>query len=211
MKVSMMFTLAVPLAVALMAAPALAHGPHGGGACRPLVQALCPSVTPGPGPGGYGSCLKSLCPNLTGPGGFASCLLSQGQIAAYPACQAQLTNMQNKIAAWQSAFTNACANDVSQLCSNVTTGPRGQIQCLRQAVKNNQQVSATCQTFLAKRHGHRHHGHPGHGATTDSSSNQLVRAQLEVGPLSGRPRHDRAGVIRVPKGVNPAASSFITL
>ena len=165
MKVFEVITLIVLLALSLAAAPALAHGPGGGGACRPLIQQLCHSVTPGPGPGGYGSCLKALCGTeaTPGPGGFASCLLKQSAISNFPNCQAQLTKMQAKIAAWQAAFNTACTNDVSQFCSNVTTGPRGQIQCLRQAVRNNQKVSATCQAFLAKGHGHRHQGHPGHG------------------------------------------------
>lgn len=173
MKVSKIIALVAPLALALAAAPALAHGPGGGGACLPLLQALCPSVTPGPGPGGYHSCLKTLCGQeaTPGPGGFASCLLKQSAVSNFPNCEAQLTKMQAKITAWQTAFNTACTNDVSQFCSNVTTGPPGQIQCLRQAVKNNQKVSATCQAFLAKGHGDRHHGHPGHWETTGSSGN----------------------------------------
>ncbi len=162
MRTSRFALFVAPLALAVAAAPALAHGPRGGGACRPLLQQLCPSVTPGPGPGGYGSCLKTLCGTeaTPGPGGFASCLLKQSAISNFPKCEAQLTKMQAKIAAWQAAFNTACTNDVSQFCSNVTTGPRGQVQCLRQAVTNNQKVSATCQAFLAQHHGYRHHGHP---------------------------------------------------
>ena len=177
MSTSRFAVFVVPLALALAAAPALAHGPGGGGACRPLIQQLCPNVTPGPGPGGYGSCLKALCgtPTTPGPGGFASCLLNQSAISNFPDCQAQLTKMQAKIAAWQAAFNTACGSDVSSFCGNVTTGMRGQIQCLRQAVKNNQKVSATCQAFLAKGHGkghgRRHHGPPRHGSTTTGSSN----------------------------------------
>ena len=173
MTVFKAFIFVPPLALALAAAPALAHGPGGGGACRPLVQALCPDVTPGPGPGGYHSCLQALCPNSSGgPGGFASCLLNQTKvpIANYPNCQTELTNLQSKIAAWQAEFNTACASDVSQFCSNVTTGPRQQIQCLRQAVKNNQKVSASCQTLLAKHHGHGHRGHPWHGTAPESHS-----------------------------------------
>jgi hypothetical protein len=171
MKVSKIITLVAPLALALAAAPASAHGFGGGGACRPLLQQLCPSVTPGPGPGGYGSCLKALCGTepTSGPGGFASCLLKQSAISNFPNCQAELTNMQAKIAAWQATFNTACAtatgttpSDVSTYCANVTGGMGSQVQCLRQAVTNNQPVSQPCQAFLAEQHGHRHHGYSGH-------------------------------------------------
>ncbi len=171
MKPSKIVLLVPPLALALAVAPSLAHGPGGKDACRPLVQALCPDVTPGPGE--YASCLKGLCPNLSGPDGFASCLLNQTKIpiANYPNCQTQLTKWQTKIAAWQAAFNTACSSDVKQFCANVTTGPRGQIGCLRQAVKDNKAVSGTCQTFLANHHGQGHHGHGWHAPATGSSSN----------------------------------------
>jgi hypothetical protein len=170
MKVSKIIALVAPLALALAAAPALAHGPgalgpgalgpRGGGACRQDLTKLCSQLTPTPAPG-PGNCLKALCPTLTpGPGAFASCLLSL-QSGVSDQCKQQLTKMQAKIAAWQAAFNTACANDVSQFCSNVSTGPRGQIQCLRQAVRNNQTVSQPCQAFLAEHHGYHHHGHPG--------------------------------------------------
>jgi hypothetical protein len=174
MKLSKVVIFVPTLALALSAAPALAHGLGGGGACRPLVQALCPDVTPGPGPGGYASCLQALCPNLSrGPGGFASCLLNQTKIPItnYPKCQTQLTDLQAKVAAWQAAFNTACSSDVSQFCANVTTGPRGQIRCLNQAVKDNKAVSGTCQTFLANHHGHPHHWHGWREAAPGSSSN----------------------------------------
>jgi hypothetical protein len=173
MKVSKIITLVAPLALALAAAPALAHGPGPGGACRQDVAKLCSQLTPAPAPG-PGNCLKALCPKLTpGPGAFASCLLGLPS-GVSDQCKQQLTEMQAKIAAWQTAFNTACVttNDVSSFCGNVKTGPRGQIQCLRQAVKNNQKVSATCQAFLTEHHGDRHHGHPGHRETTGSSSNQ---------------------------------------
>jgi hypothetical protein len=71
--------------------------------------------------------------------------------------------MQAKIAAWQSDFQNACgtatSGDVNTFCANVTGGVRSQIQCLRQAVKDNKPVSANCQALLAKPHGHGGH-HP---------------------------------------------------
>jgi len=152
------------LALAFAAGPARAHGPGGGEtACRPLVQALCPDVTPGRGPGAYAGCLKALCPSLNGPGGFAACLLDQTKIpiANYPNCQTELTKLQAKIAAWQAAFTAACSADVSQFCANVSTGPPGQIGCLKQAVNENKPVSGGCQTFLASHHGQ--HGHGWHG------------------------------------------------
>jgi hypothetical protein len=164
MKASKVVGLVAPFTLALLAAPALAHGPGGGLACRPLLQELCPNATPGPGPGGYRSCLKALCSNLTpGPGAFASCLLAQKGISNFPSCQAQLTEMQAKIAAWQSAFNTACATDVTQFCGNVATGQRGQTQCLRQAIKDNKAVSGTCQTLLATYHGHHQHGDAWHG------------------------------------------------
>jgi hypothetical protein len=163
-----------PLALALGAAPALAHGALGG-ACLPLLQELCPNVTPGPGPGGYHACLKTLCgPATPGPGGLVSCLLKQSATSKFPNCEARLTKMQAKIAAWQTAFNTACVttNDVSTFCNNVTTGPWSQVRCLRQAVKDNKAVSATCQAFLAQHHGHRHREHACHGRAAGSCSNQ---------------------------------------
>ena len=169
MKVSKIITLVAPLAMALAAAPALAHGPGGEGACRQDLTKLCSHLTPAPGPG---NCLKALCPSFTpGPGAFASCLLGLPS-GVSDQCKQQLTQMQAKIAAWHTAFNTACSTDVSSFCKNVTTGPWTQVQCLRQAVVNNQPVSAPCQAFLAKHHGHGHHGHPGHWETTGSSSSQ---------------------------------------
>jgi hypothetical protein len=167
MKTSRFAVFVAALALALAAAPALAHGPGGGGACRQDLATLCSQLSPTPAPG-PGNCLKALCPTFTpGPGAFANCV--QG-LSVSAQCKQQLTNMQTKIATWQSAFNTACAtatgttpSDVSTYCGNVTGGMGSQIQCLRQAVRNNQTVSATCQAFLAKGHGHRQHGHPGHG------------------------------------------------
>jgi hypothetical protein len=161
MRVSMMFTLAAPLAVALMAAPALAHGPGGGGACGGDIKALCAKAGVAPG---SGNCMSTLCPGVPpGPGAFATCIDNAASKYSYTVsanCSAQLAKMQAKIAAWQTAFNTACANDVSTFCSNVTTGPWSTAQCLRQAIMNNQAVSQPCQAFLAQHHGHRPHHAP---------------------------------------------------
>ena len=67
MRTSRILMVSTPLAVALLAAPALAHGPHGGGACRQALHALCAQSGTTPGPGG---CLQTLCPGFTsGHGG----------------------------------------------------------------------------------------------------------------------------------------------
>ena len=68
--------------LALTAAPALAHGPGRGGACRADIAALCPDVTPGPR--AYRSCLAEACPEVTpGPGAFANCLQSAATSQGY--------------------------------------------------------------------------------------------------------------------------------
>ncbi|MFI5398525.1 MAG: hypothetical protein ACHQ9S_23590 [Candidatus Binatia bacterium] len=149
--------LIAPLTVALMAAPALAHRPHGGGACSADLQTLCPNVTPGPG--SFRDCLATLCPNLTaGPRAFASCLpeaaTSKG-VTLSDQCQAHLTKMQAKIAAWQMA----CGNYAQLNCTG-DTGPRAIGQCLRAAQKNDPQFPAACAALLAQHHGHHHHHGP---------------------------------------------------
>ena len=147
--------LIAPLAVALTAAPALAHGHHGGGACRQDLQTLCPNVTPGPG--NFRDCLATLCPDLTpGPGAFASCLQEAATstgVTLSDQCQAQLTQMQARLAAWQ----QACGADVRTFCSAATPGPWSAGKCLRQ---HQSELSQPCQDLLAQHHGHSHH----HGA-----------------------------------------------
>ncbi len=151
MRTSRMMMLTAPLAVALMAAPALAHGHHGGGACRQDLQTLCPNVTPGPG--SFRGCLAMLCPGLTpGPGAFASCL-QQHASELSPACQQDLNKMQAKIAAWQ----QACGGDVPTFCSDVAPGPWSIRKCLRE---HQSELSQPCQDLLAQHHGHRHHPSP---------------------------------------------------
>lgn len=151
------------LSAALMAAPALAHGPHGG-PCRTELQALhqklCPNVTPGPG--AWKSC--PLCPERTpGPGGFSSCLqeaaAANGVTLSEP-CLAHLTTMQDKMAAWKTA----CAPAVTNLCPNITPGPgksghRAIGKCLHE---NQSELTANypaCADLLAQHHGQHHHHH----------------------------------------------------
>jgi hypothetical protein len=151
MGMSKFIMLIAPLTVALMAAPALAHGPHGGGACRQDLQTLCPNVTPGPG--SFRDCLATLCPDLTpGPGTFASCL-QQHASGLSAACQQHLNQMQAKLAAWQ----QACGDDVRTFCSDVAPGPWSTGKCLRQ---HQSALSQPCQDLLAQHHGHRHHHGP---------------------------------------------------
>ena len=157
MRMSRWSLLAAPLILA--AGPALAHGPWGGGACRQDVAKLCAGLTPTPAPG-PGNCMTALCPNMTpGPGGFASCLLNTYGSSLSPQCTQQLNQMKARIAARDAAFNTACSGDVSRFCSNVTSGPWVQMQCLHQAMVTNQQVSGNCQTFLAQHHGPGPEGH----------------------------------------------------
>jgi len=145
---SKFIVLIAPLAVALTTAPALAHGHHGGGACRQDLQTLCPNVTPGPG--NFRDCLATLCPDLTpGPGTFASCL-QQHASALSAACQQQLNEMQARLAAWQ----QACGDDAQTLCSAAAPGPWSTGKCLRE---HQSELSQPCQDLLAQHHGHRHH------------------------------------------------------
>jgi hypothetical protein len=142
--------LIAPLTMALAAAPALAHGPHGGGACRQDLQTLCPDVTPGPG--AFRDCLATLCPGLTpGPGAFASCLQEHASELS-DACQQEVSRMQAKMAAWQ----QACGADVQTFCSSVGPGPWSVGKCLHE---HQSELSQPCQDLLAQRHGHHHHHH----------------------------------------------------
>jgi hypothetical protein len=84
-SIALIAPLALLLAVAATRARA-EHGPGGpfAGACRPDVEALCPSVTPGPGSFHY--CLGQLCPDLSkGPGGSRHACRSTGTSSRPPA------------------------------------------------------------------------------------------------------------------------------
>jgi hypothetical protein len=162
MTTSRFATFLAPLAFALAAAPVLAHGPGGGGACSGLkgqMEKLCAGAAPG-------TCLGTLCPDVpAGPGQWPQCLLNlndgkETQKLAAPLTSACVTELNNKLAViqqQQQAFTSACAGDVTTFCNNVTSGQRSTMQCLRQAVRDNKAVSSNCQTLLAQHHGH---GHP---------------------------------------------------
>jgi hypothetical protein len=163
---SKLIMLIAPLAVALTTtAPALAHGHHGGGACRQDLQALCPNVTPGPG--SFRDCLATLCQATPGPGAFASCVqeaAAANNVTLSDQCQAQLTKMQAKIAAWQTA----CGNYGP--CTG-STGPRALGQCLRDAQTTDPQFPPACAALLTQRHGHgHHHGDHSCGTPTPGSS-----------------------------------------
>ncbi|MGD0946021.1 MAG: hypothetical protein ABSA52_01215 [Candidatus Binatia bacterium] len=140
MRVSMMFTLAAPLAVALAVAPALAHGRHGGGACA---QALLQSSPP-------------LCSVTTGPGWVMKCIT---QLPAGTTLPTACDQVQAKITAW-----NTCKGVLVQqnLCPNITPGPgqhKGFIGCLRQLAQSGQ-VPGSCQPLLVQHHGYHHHHAP---------------------------------------------------
>ena len=153
--------LIAPLTVALTITPALAHGHHGGGACRQDLQTLCPNVTPGPG--AFRDCLATLCPDLTpGRGAFASCL-QQHASELSAACQQQLDTMQAKIAAWQ----QACGGDAQTFCGDAGPGPWRIGKCLRE---HQSELSQPCQDLLAQHHGHHHHHQC--GAPTPGSSGE---------------------------------------
>jgi hypothetical protein len=152
--------LAVALAVALTMAPALAHGHHDGDACRQDLQTLCPGVTPGPG--SFYDCLATLCPDRTpGPGAFASCLEDAAKaqtVTLSDQCQAHLTKMQAKSAAWQ----QACGGDAQTFCGDVAPGHWATGKCLRE---HQSELSQPCQDLLAQRHGHHQCGTPTSGSS----------------------------------------------
>jgi hypothetical protein len=143
-----------------LAAPALAHGPGGGGACRGIkgqMETLCAGAAPG-------TCLSTLCPDVPpGPGQWPQCLLNLNgtKLTLTAACQTELNNKLSAIQQQQQAFKTACVDtgDVKTFCSNVTGGPWSTMQCLRQAVKDNKAVSSTCQTLLAQHHAFGPHPH----------------------------------------------------
>jgi len=156
---SKLIALIAPLAVALtMTAPALAHSRHGGGACRQDLQTLCPNVTPAPG--SFRDCLQMLCQVTPGPGAFASCLQEAAAakgVTLSDQCQAQLTEMQAKRDAW-----NTACGDYAQVNCTGDTGPRAIGQCLRAAQKTDPNFPAACAALLAECHHHHrhHHGNP---------------------------------------------------
>ncbi|MGD0946007.1 MAG: hypothetical protein ABSA52_01145 [Candidatus Binatia bacterium] len=159
MEMSKFIMLIAPLAVALTTTPARACGPHGGGACRPDLQTLCPNVTPGPGSfRSFRDCLQTLCQATPGPGAFASCLqeaaTSKG-VTLSDQCQAHLTKMQAKMDAWKTA----CGGAVTTYCSGIT-GPRDIGECLREHQSELSNTYPQCQALLAQHHGHRHHHGP---------------------------------------------------
>ena len=164
MTTSKFTTFLAAIALALAAAPALAHGPGAGGACKGIkgqLETLCAGASPG-------TCLGTLCPDVpAGPGQWPQCLLNlndgkETQKLSSPLSATCVTELNNKLSAIQKeqqAFTAACGGDVTTFCSNVSAGPRSTMQCLRQAVKDNKTVSSTCQAFLAQHHGHGFHPH----------------------------------------------------
>jgi hypothetical protein len=150
--------LIAPLTVALMAAPALAHGPHGRGACRQDLHAYCSSLTPTPD--SFRGCLATLCgPDFTpGPGAFASCLqnaATAGTITLSGQCTAHLTKMQAKIDAWETA----CGDYAQKNCTD-GTGPRAIGQCLHAAQNTDPNFPPACAALLAQHHRHHHHHGP---------------------------------------------------
>jgi hypothetical protein len=162
MSGSKVITLIAPLAMtlAVAAGPARAEfgaGP-GAGPCKQDVQALCPSVTPGPGSFHY--CLGTLCPDLApGPGGFLGCLQKYADKLS-PACQQHLSEVQAKMAAWKQAFQQACQGDVQAFCGDAGADHRAVFKCLHE---HGDELSQTCKDQLAEHHGH--HGDHCAGAT----------------------------------------------
>lgn len=130
-----------------------AYAGHGRRPCRQDIQALCPTVTPGPG--AFRECLGTLCPNNPpGPGALVNCL-EQYADKLSPACQEHLARTQAKITAWK----QACQADVQQLCGDVLPGHGNIIRCLRQ---NHDQLSQPCADLLSRHHRHHndHHDEP---------------------------------------------------
>jgi hypothetical protein len=156
MKPSYLSALIAPLAVALTITTAQAH--DRGGPCRQDLQALCPSVTPGPG--SFRSCLATLCPDIApGKGAFASCLEQHAdQLSA--ACQEHLSQQQAHLAAWQ----QACGADVQTFCGDVS-GRHAVGKCLHE---HHDALSQSCQDLLAQHH-HCHHHHQRGASPTPAS------------------------------------------
>ena len=161
--IALIAPLALLLAVAATRVRA-EHGPGGpfAGACRQDVEALCPSVTPGPGSFHY--CLGQLCPDLgNGPGGFEACLQKYSDKLS-AACQQQLSEAQAKRAAWKQAFQQACGGDIQTLCGDVGTDHGAVFKCLHE---HKDELSQTCKDQLHSMHGGWHHDHCA-GATPTS-------------------------------------------
>ena|SRR5215510_12325892 len=151
MRMWKLFALVAPFAATLTMASAPVLAEHDDGPCRQDVNALCPSVTPGPGSFRY--CLGTLCPDLApGPGGFVSCLQKYSDKLSAE-CQQHLSDVQAKVAAWKQAFDQACSADVQSFCSGVEPGHHAIFKCLRD---HKDELSQTCTDQLAKFH-HGHH------------------------------------------------------
>jgi hypothetical protein len=158
MSRSKVIALLAPLAATLAVAASSARAEHwmrlGSGPCNQDVQALCPSVTPGPGSFHY--CLGTLCPDLApGPGGLLACLQTYTEKLS-PACQQHLSDLQAKIAAWKQAFQQACQGDVQAFCGDAGADHRAVFTCLHQ---HQDELSQTCKDQLAEHHGHRGDDH----------------------------------------------------
>ena len=158
MKGLKLISLIAPLALTLGVAATQAraeHGPdHRSGPCRQDVQALCPSVTPGPGSFHY--CLGTLCPDLEKrPGAFVDCLEKFSDKLS-PACQQHLTDVKAEMAARQQAFQQACGTDVQSFCSQSGGDRRATFKCLHE---HKSELSQSCQDLLASHHKwHHEHG-----------------------------------------------------
>jgi len=156
MKTSRLAVFVAPFAVAFVAAPALAHGPGGRGACRQDLNAICSGLSPTPA-AGPGNCLRALCGDITpGSGAYVNCLQTKYASQLSDPCKQQLANIQAKL----TAFQTTCGADISSFCGNVTGGTWSTIQCLHEAIINNQKVSPDCQALLARHPGPRHHRPP---------------------------------------------------
>ena len=141
MRVSNVTALLALVAIFLVAGsvPIQARGARG--PCRQDIQALCPSVTPGPG--SFRDCLKTLCPDIApGPGSFGECL-KRHEAQLSPACQQHLSQIAAKLAAWR----QACQTDVQNFCGEVTPGHGNIIRCLRQ---HKDELSQPCKDQLAQ-------------------------------------------------------------
>jgi hypothetical protein len=96
--------------------------------------------------------IKNLCPNAKSWKDKRQCL-KDNQDNLSSACQKQMKKMRSHFA----AFKKACQADVNQFCSAAKgKGPKAIHKCLKQ---NSDQLSVTCQSFLAKAKAHwkKHH------------------------------------------------------
>jgi Cysteine rich repeat len=141
MRATTIVSLIVPVALGLAVTSAPARAKHGG-PCRQDVQKLCPDIPPG-------------------PKGFRDCL-EQHKNELSPACQAHLSDIEAKAAAWH----QACGGDVQTLCGDVS-GPHQVLKCLHQ---HQGQLSQACQDLLAQHH--RDHHAPAPNAPAPTSGNE---------------------------------------